>query len=473
MGSTDPAKIQSSKENVDFILSNLVVQIDYLKTLAAGIDTGGLLEQFVSEYTQGAVLLNGDNNLMTIKLEQLSQNELAKTQLVEAEEQVNQATSFLDDLLSATDQQFNVLQSEVLDNVNGSKSRAWLVMVILILVATVLAFLTTNAMLTPLSGINRVLNYMARGDLTRKLTVGSADEYGELSSNVNKMVDDLTALIRRISQNGEKLTIAAEHSSNEVSQMSATIEEQKHQINEITDITDSLNQSVDYVTKQANTAAAEMLQALEQSQHVDNIAQANKQRISELEFQLEETTGVIDKLQIESNNIGGIIETIQGIAGQTNLLALNAAIEAARAGEQGRGFAVVADEVRSLAGRTQQSTTEIQKMIENLQSQTNSAVGDITKGKQQATECVKYTDELTQSLAMINEAINRMHGMSAEIADAARQQLAQSSQITSHVSDVVKIADQNAEKSQATLQYSAEVAALADELNNSVNTFKV
>ncbi len=471
--STDPAKIQSSKETVEFTLSNLDAQIGYLKTLAADVDTGELLPQFQTEYSKSATLLHGGNNLFDTKLSQLKQLATAQQQLALAETEVNQATGHLDALLTAADQQFNALQLGVLDNVDNGKSQAWLMMSILILFAVICAILTTRAMLLPLSSINRILGYMARGDLTRKLEVTAADEYGELSTNVNKVVDDLTALIGRIGQNGAQLISAADHSSNEISQMSVSIDRQKDKIDEVTQITTLMNQSVNYVTEQANTAADEMLQALEQSQQVDNIAQSNNQRISNLEIQLEQTTTVIDKLQIESNNIGGILETIRGIAEQTNLLALNAAIEAARAGEQGRGFAVVADEVRSLAGRTQQSTAEIQTMIENLQTQTNTAVADITRGKQQATECVKHTDELTQSLALINQAINRMHGMSAEIANAAQQQLTQSEQIKQHVSDVVQIADENAEKSHSTLQDSHKVASLAGELNNSVNTFKV
>jgi methyl-accepting chemotaxis protein len=470
---TDPAKVQKSKETVEFTLSNLDAQINYLKTLAGGIDTGGLLEQFLTEYAKSTALLNGNDNLLSLKLSQLSQVQIAKQQLALAESQVNQATSHLDELLSATDRQFNTLQTQVLDNVDGGQTQAWIMMGVLIVFALLCAALTSNAMLSPLAAINHILVYMARGDLTRELDITSADEYAELAININKMVDDLTALIGRISQNGALLTDAAEHSSNEVSQMSASVEQQKHKIDEVTQITEMMNQSVNYVTEQANTAADEMLKALKQSQQVDNIAQANNRRINDLEFQLEQTTEVIDKLQIESNNIGGIIETIRGIADQTNLLALNAAIEAARAGEQGRGFAVVADEVRSLAGRTQQSTTEIRAMIENLQSQTSSAVVDITKGKQQATECVKHTDELTQSLGLINQAVNRMHDMSAEIANAARQQLSQSDQIKHHIVGVVGIAEQNAQKAQTTLQYSTKVGILAEELNSSVNMFKV
>jgi methyl-accepting chemotaxis protein len=470
---TDLHKVLSSKETVAFTVSNLSVQIDYLKQLTEGIDTGGLLEQFLDEYGKGAALLTGENNLVDLKITQLNQSASAREQLKIAEKEVGLASAQLDRLLDNSEQQFNTLQQQVIENLDDGKSQAYLVMFILAGLALLSAFLTSREMLNPLEEINKILSYMAQGDLSRKLNCDKEDEFGLLSKHINEVVDDLTELIKRIIKNASHLTRAAIDSSDEITSMSGYVEQQKTKVLQVTNITEDMNQSVTYVAQQANTAAEEMLQALVQSQQVDQIATANNERISELEYQLEQTTTVIDKLQIESNNIGGIIETIRGIAGQTNLLALNAAIEAARAGEQGRGFAVVADEVRSLAGRTQQSTAEIQSMIENLQSQTNTAVADISKGKQQVTECVKLTDELTRSLALINQAINKMHGMSAEIANAAEKQLSQSEEIKVEVSDVAKIADQNSKKSQSTLDYAKQVGRLADELNASVNTFKL
>ena len=466
-------KVEAAKESTSFTISDLNAQIDYLKNLAHGVDTGGLMEQFLTEYAKAAALLTGDNNLLTQKLAQLQYQADARNQLTRAETQVNQASANLDKLLAAADSQFNQLQDEVLDNVDTGQTHAKWILAIMTLLGVACAIWIAKLMLGPLEGINKVLSYMAQGDLSRKLEVNKQDEFGLLSHHINEVVDDLTELISQIVSNSKQLTDAAKQSSDEILQMTACAGEQMDKVRHVTGITEDMAQSVSYVSQQASTAADEMLQALKQSEQVDNIAGDNNRRIAELEQQLEQTTGVIHRLQRESENIGGILETIRGIAEQTNLLALNAAIEAARAGEQGRGFAVVADEVRSLAGRTQHSTAEIQTMIENLQRQTSSAVEDITKGKAQATECVKYTDELTNSLHMINQAIGRMQSMSDEIANAAEQQLGQSCTIRDEMAAVVTIAESNSTNAQSTLAYSADVAGLAADLNDSVNTFKV
>ncbi len=473
---TDITKVEKEKEDMGYVISNLDAQFEYLKTLSGEIDTKGVIDQAMSAYATVSALLIGENNLLEIKLAQLREGEIAREQLTVAEGHVNEASGHLDNLVEATDKRFNSLQQQVLDKVEDGQNQLRSMMVIMTFCALLAIFITIRA-LRPLKGINQVLRYMAQGDLSRKLNVISKDEFGELSGNINDVVSDLTSLVQEIVGSSTKLTTnlteVVDNSAKDIEQMSAFVDEQRSKVGEVNQITDQMNNSTDFVTQQANSAVEEMKQSLEKSQQVDRIAEANNQRIGALATKLDQATENIDRLQVESALIGGIIETIRNIAEQTNLLALNAAIEAARAGEQGRGFAVVADEVRSLAVRTQQSTAEIQSMIEKLQSQIDDAVSDISSGKQQVTECVKYTDELTQALATINQAINRIHGMSGEIADSARQQKDQSSQIQLKVSDVLEIAEKNAQISHSTLENNNKIASLADELDHSVHTFKV
>src|SRR5690606_25323724 len=195
----------------------------------------------------------------------------------------------------------------------------------------------------------------------------------------------------------------------------------------------------DIARHSAETTSA-MHQALEQGKQIDLIAGQNNELINRLAQQLTTTSDVMSRVNDEANNIGGILATIRGIAEQTNLLALNAAIEAARAGEQGRGFAVVADEVRSLAGRTQQATDEIRQMIETLQSQSKQAVSEITNGKTDADLCVAQTLELVSALSLVTAAIAQTQTISSRVSAATETQLALGNTIDDNMQQMIEVA---------------------------------
>ena len=227
------------------------------------------------------------------------------------------------------------------------------------------------------------------------------------------------------------------------------------------------------VLSSANDALGEIKHADDEAERVKGISARNRQTIELLASEVDSAAQVINQLQQDSASIGGILDVIRGIAEQTNLLALNAAIEAARAGEQGRGFAVVADEVRTLASRTQESTSEIQTMIEALQSGAGKAVTVMDAGKSKASDCVTQSEEADQALEVITHAVHEAFDRSSQIATAAEEQSVVAHEISENLESIVTIAEQTTAGSQQTATSSSEVARLAEELQQSVQEFKL
>ena len=313
--------------------------------------------------------------------------------LTQSEQEIAQAVKAIDALLESVDDNLSQLQRAVFDNVETGQSTSLGILVSLFVIGLGIAFATVRAMIGPLRGINRVLSYIAQGDLSRQLEVRSDDEFGELSRNVNRVVADLRKLIADIGDNTRVLNTAAEQTSKEVAEVTQTLLRQKDIVLEVTGVTDELGFSADDILAKANNAEQQMNSALQQSDELKGIANTTSDHMGTLVKTLDLTSEVMVVLQQESTNISSILETIRSISDQTNLLALNAAIEAARAGEAGRGFAVVADEVRMLASRTQESAGEIDTMIQSLQKKTASAVADIANGKEEANQCQQHTED--------------------------------------------------------------------------------
>jgi methyl-accepting chemotaxis protein len=283
----------------------------------------------------------------------------------------------------------------------------------------------------------------------------------------------LRQLITGILDRSNQLAAAAEETSAITSQTTVSIQEQKGQVVQAATATTELSSSAQQVSLSADHALAQIKKADEQAQNMHGIAEENRHTIESLANEVAKAAKVINKVHSDSGAIGSILDVIRGVAEQTNLLALNAAIEAARAGEQGRGFAVVADEVRSLASRTQQSTAEIQQMIEVLQKGTKEAVSVMEFGQSQAQLCVEKNEQSNNALLAISDSVRQAHDAGTQIAGAAQEQNLVSQQVSEKLEHIAQISEETATGADQTAQSSHQVAKLAEELQLSVREFNV
>jgi methyl-accepting chemotaxis protein len=446
-------------------------QMNTIKTEAgSSVDMVADLDEKITAIND---LLAGDEGILTLKSQMLAASAEAQKLLTQAEAHNKTALDGLNQLLSRARTVAGEIQAEAASDVSGAITTIFLVVLISIGLAVGIAMLTVRSITIPLAKVNEILGVVASGDLTKRLDDSSHDEFGDLARNCNQVITNLRQLIQGIISRSTQLAAASEQTSAITVETTAAIREQKSQVTQAATATTEMSSTSQGVMQSSNDALAEIKNADGEAERVKVISENNKQTILQLSKEVDQASTVINKLHKDSASIGSILDVIRGIAEQTNLLALNAAIEAARAGEQGRGFAVVADEVRSLASKTQASTQEIQAMIQVLQTGAHAAVEAMNKGKKQAENCVTQTEVAAQALESITNAVHLAHDMSEQISHAAKEQNQVSNEISHLLESIVTIAEQTASGAEQTSQSSHEVARLAEELRQSVDQFKV
>jgi len=311
------------------------------------------------------------------------------------------------------------------------------------------------------------------GDLTVRLDDSSRDEMGRLARAFNRFVAKLRDLVASSVDSTAQLSAASEELSMVASESRQGVSQQLSEIDQVATAMNEMTATVQEVARNAQQAEIAARAADDQSTSGQQVVRETVSAINALASRIEGLAQTMNSLQTASTDIGTVLEVIKGVADQTNLLALNAAIEAARAGEQGRGFAVVADEVRQLASRTQQSTSEIQGMIEALQVTASKAADEMQSGREDAENSVSRAAEAGKSLDDIASAVRTITDMNVQIASAAEEQAAVTEELNSNITQIQNLANQSEDGSRQTADASQDLARLASELQMGLGQFKV
>jgi len=346
----------------------------------------------------------------------------------------------------------------------------------LLLVALVVAtlYVIGRSIARPISVTSDAMRELAsgNGDLTQELPSEGHDEVTALNGHFNQFVAKTRHIVTSVGDSTAQLATAAEQLSAVTRENSSSAAAQRAETEQVATAVNEMSASAQDVARNAADAA-------DAARKTDEAALAGREMMGRAVGSMQQLAGeigtagdVIDALKSESENIGSVLGVIRGVAEQTNLLALNAAIEAARAGEQGRGFAVVADEVRTLASRTQESTEEIQAMIERLQNEAGKAVTVMQSGRNKTSETLDHAAEADQSLANIVELVASITRMNTQIAGAAQQQTGVAEELDRNVVHIAQLAEQTVTGSEQTAMASSELARLGEGLRELLGQFK-
>ncbi len=391
-----------------------------------------------------------------------------------ASEQTLQRMATQGQLLISTSQEMTLSQTKVRDQ--GTQQAKTLLAgatALALLLGVLAALAITRQIIVPLRQTLTAAERVANGDLSQDLQADRRDELGQLQASMQRMTQGLRQLISGIGDGVTQIASAAEELSAVTEQTSAGVNNQKVETDQVATAMNEMAATVQEVARNAEQASEAALMADQQAREGDKVVTEAITQIERLAHEVVNSSEAMNQLKAESDKIGSVLDVIKSVAQQTNLLALNAAIEAARAGEAGRGFAVVADEVRSLAQRTQQSTEEIEELIAGLQNGTQRVASVMDNSRSLTDSSVELTRRAGGSLETITRTVSSIQAMNQQIATAAEQQSAVAEEINRSVMNVRDISDQTSAASEETASSSVELARLGTHLQGLVAKFRL
>ena len=468
---------------------------DYIHTLAKQIDTEikqgeeiiavakthALTSELESELAQLELALldidkshqSYETNVENMILDLQENGFVSPAKLLSIEKTQENINHHLEDLLIGVE----TMTEHTLEKVHHDEEVALSVMIAIgiaaIVVGIISGILITRAIARPLGHAVEITEQLAKGDLTVEIDVHSQDETGRLLLAMQIMSNRLTDMISQIAAASNQLTSATEEVANITTDIAGNLEHQTNHLNQTSSAMYEMSQTVKEVAENASEAANSTVRVDTEAKQGQGVVSQVNAAMSELATQMQATKENIYTLNAETDKVDGILEVITGISEQTNLLALNAAIEAARAGEQGRGFAVVADEVRTLASRTQDSITSIQQLIDKLKRGAQSSADAMHLGHQQADNSLCLSQNAESGLREITDAVDVISNMNTQIASATQQQSVVAEQVSDSLNQLQGSADGINSSAQQVSVASEEIAQLSNELKKLVYQFKL
>ncbi len=335
-------------------------------------------------------------------------------------------------------------------------------------------FLLSKIIVTPLVSLRKTITTIQKdGDLTLRADVDSKDEIGQLSKSFNIMIDNLNSIVSNVRTQSEEVSTSASQLSGITTTTAKGTYKQLEETKHLANIIEQLSNAIEEIVNNATDASKSAEETNDTALSGHSIVGKTVDDINQLTIDMEQASVVIEKVKTDSENIGTVLDVIKTIAEQTNLLALNAAIEAARAGEQGRGFAVVADEVRTLAQRTQDSTIEIENLVVTLQTGAQDAVTVMNTSQEKVNTTASQAQQAGKALDDIKNAIQVILSMNTDIASEARLQIEATKNVRENIDTITEISQQTAKGTDQTSTASDQLDSLGNQLKSSISQFKV